>query len=321
MKDLLLGNLVIFSFLIIVSSCKKQTDSNATNSQTRYSQQVFTDIATVSDVAYGTNTTYSGVSKTLTLDVYSPNGDTAAARPLLILLPGGGFSSTTSKSSLADYAKAIAKYGYVVSVINYRTFDGTGTMTNQILKQIILQGIQDVKAAVRFFRKDAQSSNVYKINSNKVFIGGHSAGGIVGAHTVYLDDVNKADVEFKTVINNNGGLEGNSGNAGYSSTVSGNINLSGGLIDKNYIQALSKPMIGIYGTADNIVSPNDGTFSLPNVTSVSMSGVQSLYDRANSTGISKNIIRAISGGDHFSSAQSTCTDCLNNIAAFMYALL
>lgn len=313
-------------FFILVATCSlmacdKDDKTTTPTTGSRYKDEIFTDITTISDVTYGSNTTYAGSTKTLNLDIYYPSNDTVTNRPLLILVPGGGFSAMTSKSSFADEAKAIAKYGYVVAAINYRTFDGSGTMSNNTLKQIILQGMQDAKAAIRFFRKDAATNDTYKINSNKIFLGGHSAGAMVAAHTVYLDDVNKADADFQTIINNNGGLEGNSGNSGYASTVSGNINLSGALIDKTYITATSNPMLGIYGTSDNIVLPDDGNFSLPSISAINMSGVNSLYTRANSVGISNNAIHAISGGDHFASAEATCTDCIQSIADFMYALL
>jgi hypothetical protein len=136
-----------------------------------------------------------------------------------------------------------------------------------------------------------------------------------------MNDINKADAEFQTVIAANGGLEGSSGNSGYSSIVTGNINLSGSLLDKNYITATSKPMLGIYGTTDNLMPFNDGTFSLQNILSINVSGVNSLYTKAKATGILKNSIYAISGGDHFSSAQVTCSDCLSAIANFMYNLI
>jgi poly(3-hydroxybutyrate) depolymerase len=321
------NNVLLISILMVVTlfGCNKSTDSSSTTTTTttttRYKEVSFTQITTTSDVTYGSNTTYSGATKTLKLDIFVPSNDTATNRPLLILVPGGGFSSSTDKSALTDEATAIAKYGYVVACINYRTFDGSGTISNNILKQIILQGMQDAKAAIRFFKKDALTDNVYKINPNKIFLGGHSAGAMVAAHTVYLDTISKADSTFKTIINSNGGLEGTSGNSGYSSTVVGNINLSGSLLDKNYITATSKPMLGMYGTSDALMPYNDGNFSLPSITSISVSGANSLYAQANSVGITKNVIYSITGGDHFATVQTSCTTCLSTIAGFMYALL
>lgn len=307
-------------------NCQKSTDTitptttTTTTTAVRYKEATFTATTTTSDVQYGSNVTVGGTTKVLKLDIYAPDGDTESKRPLLILVPGGGFASMTDKSSFTDEAKAMAKYGYVVATINYRTYDGTATISNKVLKQLILQGMQDAKAAIRFFRKDAATTNTYKINPDKIFLGGHSAGGMVAAHTVYLDDLTKADTEFQTVISANGGLEGNSGNSGYLSVVSGCINLSGALLDKNYLTATAKPMLGEYGTADNLVPYNDGTFSLPTITGISMSGTNALHTKATALGVSSTIY-AISGGDHFATANATCADCQQQMAAFMYKLL
>jgi hypothetical protein len=313
---------VIASIGII--GCSKSSNSTITTpppTPSRYKESVFTEITTVSNITYGSNTTYAGNTKTLQMDIYYPSNDTATSRPLLILMPGGGFLANTDKSVLADESMAIAKFGYVVACINYRCFDGTGAMTVPILKQLIVEGIQDAKAAIRFFRKDAANGNTYKINTNKIFLGGHSAGGIDAAHTVYLDTITKADTSLQTLIIANGGLEGNSGNSGYSSSVTGLVCLAGALLEKTYITAGSKPMIGMYGTLDNYLTYNDGQSLLPNDSSIMVSGSNSMYNRAVSVGISNCVVDSIIGGDHFAPIQTNCTDCLSKIAGFMYKLL
>ncbi len=309
--------------LVLVIGCSKSSDPSTTltnTSGTLYKDQIYSNVTTISNITYGSNTTYGGTTKTLTLDLYTASENPASKKPLLILIAGGGFSANTDKSSFKDVATKLAYYGYSVASINYRTYDGTGTMSNSILKQIILQGMQDAKAAIRFFRKDAATTNSYKIDPDKIFLGGHSAGSMVALHAVYLDDLTEADATFQGIINNNGGLDGNSGNAGYSSDVKGCINLSGSLLDKNYITANNTPLLGIYGTSDTVMPFLDGTFSLPTISSISVSGSSSLNERAKAVN-SSSTLNAISGGDHFASADASCSTCISSITTFMYNLI
>jgi len=320
---------LLFSGLALLGmlGCGGSSTSATTTSATRYLDVVFSGIETTADIGYGSNTTLAGSTKDLKLDFYAPAADTELKRPLLILLPGGGFTAMTDKGQLGTYASELTKYGYVVACINYRTFDGSGTITNTILKTLLVQGMQDARAAVRFFRQDAATNNLYKIDPARIFLGGHSAGGMVSGHAVYLDDPSKADSEFQTIIAANGGLEGTSGSSGYDSSVSGWIDLAGSLLDKAYLTAASKPMLGIYGTSDTLMPYGDGTFELnppgapmPLVSAIPVSGSLSLYNQAIAVGVTKSAIYAIEGGDHFAPADSSQTKALSSIAQFMYSL-
>ncbi|HKK09407.1 MAG TPA: hypothetical protein VJ939_01160, partial [Bacteroidales bacterium] len=51
--------------------------------QTRYLDSLFS-AEIESDILYGNNLNYDGTSEDLFLDVYTPSGDTAAQRPLIV---------------------------------------------------------------------------------------------------------------------------------------------------------------------------------------------------------------------------------------------
>jgi acetyl esterase/lipase len=67
----------------------------------RYASDVFTDVQTTSGVLFGSNTVRNYATNTesapveLRLDVYEPQGDAAAQRPLLLFAFGGAFLSGT----------------------------------------------------------------------------------------------------------------------------------------------------------------------------------------------------------------------------------
>ena len=80
----------------------------------------------------------------------------------------------------------------------------------------------------------------YGINTNQIFVGGYSAGAVTAAHLSVIDEM-KFPLNSSPFFDVAGGIEGNSGNSGYSSEVSGAILLAGAIntidfIDENDLQ-------------------------------------------------------------------------------------
>ncbi|MFN9321517.1 MAG: hypothetical protein ACK58Q_13125, partial [Chitinophagales bacterium] len=63
----------------------------------RYTTPIFPNTST-SIHQYGENTDYSGANKKLSLDLYSPVGDTVKNRPCVVFCFGGGFVSGVRSS-------------------------------------------------------------------------------------------------------------------------------------------------------------------------------------------------------------------------------
>ena len=57
-----------------------------------------------------------------------------------------------------------ARRGYVAASIDYRLYDGVlfPTPDSLVMADEMLKAVSDMKAAVRFFREDADQSNIYK---------------------------------------------------------------------------------------------------------------------------------------------------------------
>lgn len=108
-----------------------------------------------------------------------------------------------------------------------------------------------MKAAIRYFRKDAATANVFHIDPNLIVAAGSSAGAFTALHLAYLDDASEIPTSIDTVAL--GGLEGNSGNPGYPSNVSAVVNLCGAIGDKTYLQTTDEPLCSMHGTVDNVV--------------------------------------------------------------------
>lgn len=72
------------------------------------------------DVVYGTGLTNGG-SKTLLLDVYQSGETCSAARPVVVLIHGGGFrTGAKDMGSFPEIAEQLADMGYVAISISYR---------------------------------------------------------------------------------------------------------------------------------------------------------------------------------------------------------
>lgn len=310
-------------FIVLVSfcciSCKKDDDSheeNNTNISTliRYKDLVFSDINSSTDIIYGTSTNQGGETIDLLLDIYQPQNDTAKLRPLIVLAHGGSFTSG-SKAQVASYAANFAKAGFVVAAINYRLLDTNNPATN-LFKMAAIDAVFDMKAAVRFFKKDAHNGNLYMIDANNVFIGGYSAGAVTALHYAYMNTESDLNLiggsEIIDHVYQNGGLEGNSGNPGYSSQIKGVINISGALFTVDLIQAQEPILIIIHGTADDIVPYLAGE---SNETGVYTEGSGLIHPVLDNLSIS-NLLHTIDGGNH--GAFLSCSDCEADIRQFIY---
>ena len=176
----------IFSLILIASLFfTNSADAQLDTSNGRYYTQLFTGVTTTSNVVFGSYVNF-GLQNNLTMDIYQPTGDTAIIRPLIIWAHGGSFQfGDKSEADIVSLCQTFARMGYVTCSINYRT--GFFPVDSVNATQAVLKATQDMKAAVRFFRKDAATSNTYKIHPDYVYVGGSSAGAFMALHLAYMD--------------------------------------------------------------------------------------------------------------------------------------
>jgi acetyl esterase/lipase len=143
--------------------------------------------------------------------------------------------------------------GYVVASIEYRLgFGGfLSPPTEETAINAVYRATGDMRAAVRYFRSTIEYGNPYKINPDYIFAGGVSAGAFMALHLAYLDEVDEIPPSVDTTAL--GGIEGNSGNPGYSSDVRAIVNLCGAIGDTTWINAGDEPCLSMHGTNDGTV--------------------------------------------------------------------
>jgi acetyl esterase/lipase len=246
MKRLLLLALLLLSGLGYTAAAQTSIDTTGG----RYFQPIFAGVSVTSGVQYGTAVNFLGQSQALVMDIYQPTGDVAAERPVIIFAHQGGFvTGSRTESYMATVCTQFAKLGYVTASIDYRLLFFPFDTTNVSVAAV--RGMQDLRAAVRFFRKDAATTNTYRVSPSRIVVGGASAGGFMALEVGYLDKPSEvpADVNLTAL----GGIEGNSGNPGYPSTVLAVLNLSGATVTPSIIEAGNVPLYSAHGTADAVV--------------------------------------------------------------------
>lgn len=241
--------LIIYLYLLFIQFGIKL------HAQVRYESEIFSTYDIKSDIQYGRAIKANGSAMDLFLDFYSPTGDTASNRPLVIFIHGGGFKDGDKVTNFGTrVCSSLAKRGYIVASINYRL--GTDNTIKGDFEAMI-RAVQDAKAAVRFFRKN---SNLYGVDTSQIFATGSSAGSITALHLAYLNENEIPSYVDLRSVGIGGTLEGTSGNAGYSSKINGVISNWGALTDFQWMKTGDPPVFCVHGVND-VTVPYDSSFS------------------------------------------------------------
>jgi len=299
-------NIYPILFLFLATSGQVFAQSSEGCDGLRFVSPIFPEVE-VTTVQYGSNTGFSGTEQDLLMDVYEPVGDDLSQRPVIVLAHAGAFVEG-ERGDLQDLCLTFAQRGYVAATIDYRLLPdpfAQGFPPDTLLAlDLIIKDYSDMKAAVRYFRQDAATTNQFRIDPERVFVGGASAGAIISLHVAYLDETDSIPDYLSEIIADNGGFEGNSGdslNLQYSSEVSGVVNLSGSIYREEWMKEGDAPLASYHGTADQVVPFGNGFLSsgagpiVINLVRTDGSGV--LHARAETLGI-PNVLKAVEGGGH-----------------------
>lgn len=249
---------------------------------------------------YGSNIDALGIDTELDFDFYEAVDNGETDRPLIIIAHGGFFLAGSNDGlDVVPMCEDFARMGYAVASISYRLgIANLLDLENELIKAV-WRAVHDGRAAVRYFRKSVEEDdNPWGIDPERIFMGGVSAGGFLALHHAYVD----ADGEIPSNIDQTapgmgGGLEGESGNSGYSSQVAGIFNVSGALKDASWMQAGDENLVSIHGTADGTVPYGTGSVNLMGFPVTDVDGSATLHDEAEDIGLTHCFI-TIDGAGH-----------------------
>ena len=250
--------------ILLIASLYSQSECDGE----RYTDEIFSQINVTSNVQYGGNYNPNiwGTPdwEDLYLDIYEPVGDTIEDRPLVFFLYGGSFiSGSKTNADVVELCTSYAKMGYVASAINYRLTTALIWSANEETAYMAAaKGIHDLKAAIRWFRMNDELYDEYSIDTERIYAGGISAGGITVVNAAYMDLESEIPYFILEFVMDNGGLDGNSGNEGYDSHFHGVLNLSGAIGNTDWLVAGDIPVVNVHGDEDTIVPYGEGLITL-----------------------------------------------------------
>lgn len=178
--------------------------SLATQAQTRYLENVGTEVSVSTNIVYGNNVgilTQAAVLEELKMDMYQLEGDTTKNKPVVMMLHTGSFlppiingqaTGDKSDNAIVEMCERFAKKGYLAIALNYRLgwnpISNSEDVRRSTLIQAAYRSLQDVKTAVRFLRKSvAEEDNPYGIG-NEFAVGGYGTGGYISMSLATLND-------------------------------------------------------------------------------------------------------------------------------------
>ena len=229
---------------------------------------------------YGANLGYNSAftaSEDLLMDVYEPTGDTVKNRPVIILGHAGSYLplypwGVKEQYSIVELCNRFAKLGYVAVSIDYRLGWSAGSTDAETRENTIINAVyramQDFKTCVRYFKKDASTTKLWKTDACKIFVGGTNSGGYSALALANLNKqseltgVKFLDNQGMPYINQSktgdfdgfGGSENLNNHPGYTSDARAVLALGAATGDSTWVEAGEIPVVAFSGV-DETTTP------------------------------------------------------------------
>jgi predicted esterase len=207
------------------------------------------------------------------MDIYEPNllpGEPSTTKfPLVIVCHGHG-SSRLNNAGAISIATEMAKRGFITCVIDYRNDLNTvldanlglfwidyyanmikddniacdENLNKQYLERVFYSNAMDVQNAITFMVNNQSS---YRVNVNKVIVGGHSLGAATTNYCLYVDKDEMTQNFPSTFMTDSRYIDLNL----HRNRLGAGFSFAGTLTDINYIDADEKtPIFMAHGTHD-----------------------------------------------------------------------
>jgi hypothetical protein len=266
----------------------------------RFLTEVFTDnqIVRHNNVQFGQNYEFffnpSGTLTDQFMSIYEPDQsvDTLSKRPVVVYIHTGNFlppilngspNGSINDSSAVTICRKWARHGFVVLAPSYRLGWSPTSLDAEVRRSTLLQavyrGIQDIKATVRYIRRNAaENGNTYKIDPDRIILYGEGTGGYVALAYNTLDNYlkllipkfinqNTQQPYVDTLISGNiegfGGSKNIDNHPGYSSKINMVINAGGALADTTWMSAGQAPIVSFQCVRDPFAPYGTGIVIVP----------------------------------------------------------
>jgi hypothetical protein len=204
------------------------------------------------NVLYGSAMNVHDETEQLYCDIVEPNN--TKLHPLFIINHGGGFFQGDKAGGMKPiFDVYVTQLGGTVVYPNYRLADiaqfknKTVQQSTELMHEAAFRAIEDNKALARFML-----ANGYNIDPTQIWIGGVSAGGVIGMQAIHWDaseydvtvDIDKWE---------------NTSNGATPIDFKGAIAFSGAIFTSADIDPTTKPIIQWVGLKDTTLKPCGGS--------------------------------------------------------------
>jgi hypothetical protein len=208
------------------------------------------------DIRFDVKTNYLGFSENLYLDLFLPVDGSNDKRPVVMIMHGGFFVFGSKDDAYIDsIALDLSRRGYIAVPVGYRV--GANLFSPEIEKDIAraaIRSVHDLKSAIAFLRESVEEGDPYRIDPEQIFVLGYSAGAFSGMSVQFLDEEDELSGLAAEVIDELGGMHGDSGPANRSRIKAGAF-LSGGIMDTLWIDKGEGNSLFVHGLLDDVISP------------------------------------------------------------------
>ena len=265
------------------------------NSQTRYKNEIFSDVVKTEDVVYGNAPDlpfifvfeWNTYDVDLTMDIYEAYGDTITNRPVIIFLhPGAFFTGNNEVDDMVSLSISAAKRGYVAVSLTYRL--GLNVLSSYSGERAVYRGVQDASAAIRYLREHHID---YGIDYDKVFVWGSSAGSFIALHLSNIEEGDRPESTYGSGSDPDLGCIDCEGNDfDHYSKPNAVVSCWGAIADLNWIDENDNiPLIMFHGTSDSVVPFDSGFPFTIDIFLPFVYGSNLIHDRLNSLGIENKL--------------------------------
>lgn len=185
----------------------------------------------------------------LDMDIYIPKNDTLSKRPLLMLIHGGAFF--IGDKATVPYQKwctHFASLGYICVSINYRM---GFRINSKAIERTAYQATQDAHAAMRYL---VSKKDIYRIDTDNLFVGGASAGSITAMNLTYMRNKDRPKSSYSSLFMEDLGdleISGNKIINGFK--IKAVANMWGTIYDLNILKNSNASIISFHGDEDVIL--------------------------------------------------------------------
>lgn len=244
-----------FYFLVTVLVFLETVDTTGQSLCSTSASPIYTEnqITVTTSIVYGSAIPAGGSTpEDLMYDMYSPPG--SGTRYAVVLFSGGGFGNV-NRTHMETYCMEFAKRGIVAFTCDYRTDNSSCETPNDCAcdKKLLsmYRAVQDGRAAIRHI---AHNAGNYALDKDHLFIGGQSAGSILGLFIAYYNQA-EIDNALKGGFAALGGIDNSTNALTDTYSISATMNLWGLVFSSNnsvnMIGPGDAPLISFHGKEDS----------------------------------------------------------------------